>query len=141
MNSLARREHSAFELKQKLYTRLPDIPVEVIDEVVATLGKENLQSDARFVESYVRYRKEQGFAYRHIHAELCKRQVSTELIQQHLLADDPDWPGLLDSLIARRLGAGAVVEFGSKAHRRLIRFLEGRGFATKDIMSALSRRH
>ena len=140
MDYLARREHSLFELRRKLQLRFPDSPADSIDTVTAALRDENLQSDERFVESYIRYRKERGFAYRHIRNDLLQRGVSERLINRHLHTDDPDWPQLLNSLITRRLDPGAMMAFGSREHRRLARFLEYRGFPVDKIRAALQPR-
>jgi len=45
MDFLARREHSFYELQQKLAKKFPDAPTERIDQVLETLKGENLQSD------------------------------------------------------------------------------------------------
>ena len=51
MDLLARREHSAQELRQKLKTR--DYEQELIDAAVLGLQQDRLQCDHRFAETYV----------------------------------------------------------------------------------------
>ena len=62
MDYLARREQSFYELTQKLNKKFPESDSDLLVEVLDILKAENLQSDDRFTESYVRYRKSRGFA-------------------------------------------------------------------------------
>ena len=114
MDYLARREHSSYELTQKLSKKFPDTDQELICEVLAQLQKDNLQSDERFAEAYVRYRKTRGFAYNHIKADLGARRVDESTIDQHLYPDDSDWLTMLKAVLDKKLGVCGFVEFGSK---------------------------
>lgn len=139
MDYLARREHSLYELMQKMGKKFPETDRELILEVLETLKSDNLQSDDRFTESYVRYRKSRGFAYLHIKADLSSRRVSDSLIAEHLLADDEYWQLAAERLVVKKLRHQKSPSFGSKLHRKLTRFLESRGFATADIRKALDK--
>jgi len=140
MDVLARREHSCFELRQKLLQKFPDTDPQLIDLVLKQLQAEGLQSDARFVESYVRYRKSRGFGYLHINSELSERRVSGGLIEQHLFVDDEDWLTIAEDLVARKLSPDQHLQFASKEHRRVMRFLESRGFSSGLIRRVLQPR-
>jgi regulatory protein len=137
MDYLARREHSFYELTQKLGKKFPDTDQELLTEVAEALRSENLQSDDRFTESYVRYRKNRGFAYLHIRADLSSRRVSEEIIDKHLLIDDEHWQLTADQLVLKKLRDQQPFGFGSKAHKKLTRFLESRGFSPIEIRRAL----
>jgi len=139
MDYLARREHSLFELMQKLSKKFPETDKELLLEVLETLKSENLQSDERFTESYVRYRKSRGFAYLHIKGDLSSRRVSDSLITKHLLVDDEDWQLTANELVVKKLRHHESPSFGSKLHRKLTRFLESRGFASTEIRKALEK--
>ncbi len=139
MDYLARREHSLFELLQKLSKKFPETDEELLLEVLETLKSENLQSDDRFTESYVRYRKSRGFAYLHIKADLGGRRVSDSLVTKHLLIDDEDWQVTADQLVVKKLRHQESPSYGSKLHRKLTRFLESRGFASNQIRKALEK--
>ncbi len=139
MDFLARREHSLFELQQKLARKFPDAEPEMLSAVLNTLREENLQSDERFVESYVRYRKSRGFGMLHIQSDLQSRLVSDALIAQYLFPDDEDWLAIAEELTVRKLG-DSPVQFGSKEHQRHMRFLQSRGFATQEIRMVLDKR-
>tara|TARA_B110000858_G_scaffold112419_2_gene128588 strand:+ start:5709 stop:6272 length:564 start_codon:yes stop_codon:yes gene_type:complete len=139
MDYLARREHSLFELEQKLNKKFPEAEAKLLLEVLEALKSENLQSDERFTESYIRYRKSRGFAYLHIKADLAGRRVSDSLIAKHLLIDDEDWQLKAEQLVAKKLHHQAPLSFGSKLHRKLARFLKSRGFVATDIHKALEK--
>jgi|GEM_PF-149640 len=139
MDYLARREHSFFELMQKLSKKFPETDTELLIDVLETLKSDNLQSDERFTESYVRYRKSRGFAYLHIKGDLNSRRVSDRLITKHLLVDDKDWQLTADKLVVKKLRYQESPCYGSKLHRKLIRFLGSRGFASTEIRIALEK--
>ncbi len=151
MDYLARREHSLFELTQKLGKRFPDTDKDLLLEVVEVLKSENLQSDERFTESYVRYRKSRGFAYMHIRADLASRRVSESVIGKYLHADDECWLLSAEQLIEKKLRnqpatiTATITDTipttipGSKLHRKLIRFLQSRGFGSLEIRKAIEK--
>lgn len=139
MDYLARREHSFFELTQKLQKRFADTDADLLHEVVTTLQQENLQSDARFAESYARYRTSRGFAYQHIKADLSARRVSDKLIDTFLDVDAEHWQHTADQLICKKHRDAGPISYGSKVHRKLSRFLESRGFTPLQIRKALEK--
>ena len=110
---------------------------ELIDAELSRLREERLQSDERFAESFVRYRKTRGFAYLHIRADLLGRGVAESLIEETLLLDDPDWIDMAESLVEKKLQGYADREFGGKAHRKIVRFLESRGYPSGTIREVL----
>lgn len=132
MDFLARREHSFFELAQKLGKKFPDVDRDQIHTVLSLLRSENLQSDERFVESYVRYRRSKGFGYLHIRADLLNRKVSESLLEAYLLPDH-GWDEMLSKLIEKKLKTNKGLAYGSKEHRRLVSFLTSRGFTGEQI--------
>lgn len=140
MDSLARREHSYYEISQKLLARFPEADPEMVDAVVARLRAQNLQSDERFTEAYVRYRKSRGFAYLHIKSDLVQRKVPLPIINAYLYEDDADWQEIALRLVERKIGEGSRLEFGSKQHRRLARFLESRGFSQIETRRVLAQK-
>lgn len=109
-----------------------------IESVLEDLAADNLQSDARFVEAWSRYRKSRGFGYHHIRQDLLQRRVSGELIDQHLFADDECWQQMASMLVRRRTLNSSKFEFGSAQHKRLVRFLESRGFGSREIQLAIA---
>lgn len=139
MDYLARREHSFYELTQKLNKKFPDSDSSLLVEALDVLKAENLQSDDRFTESYVRYRKSRGFAYLHIRADLANRRVSEMVIGKYLIKSDEHWQISADQLAAKRLRSQEKLSFGSKEHRKLSGFLVSRGFSSAEVRKALEK--
>lgn len=140
MDYLARREHSFYELQQKLNRKFPDTQSLLLQKVLLRLWHENLQSDDRFTEAYVRYRKSRGFGFLHIRAELLIRKIDESLIHKYLQVDDSDWVEIANQQLEKKLTPGEVLLFGSKTHRKLVRFLESRGFGSSNVRKILDKR-
>ena len=139
MDYLARREHSFYELTQKLNKKFPDSDSSLLIEALDVLKAENLQSDDRFTESYVRYRKSRGFAYLHIRADLADRRVSEMTIGKYLIKSDEHWQISAGQLAAKKLRSQEKLSFGSKEHRKLSAFLISRGFSSAEVRKALEK--
>ena len=140
MDFLARREHSFYELQQKLLIKFAEAPPELVREVMERLRDENLQSDKRFAESYIRYRKSRGFGYLHIRTDLARRRVQDTILSDCLFKDDEDWQQLAQQLVEKKLINEEKLDFGSKPHLRIMRLLESRGFSNLEIRKALEPR-
>lgn len=136
MDFLARREHSFFELSQKLSKKFPETEPDQLTAIIETLKDENLQSDDRFAESYVRYRRSRGFGYLHIKADLASRRVSEDTISCYLVVDG-DWEAMVEALVLKKLKGNPSISYGSKEHRRIMRFLTSRGFTSDQIRKGL----
>ena len=76
MNFLARREHTRRELQQKLKRRYADEGLIAIE--LERLAGENLQSDARFAESFVRERANRGHGLIKVQHEMRERVLISE---------------------------------------------------------------
>ena len=57
--SLAMREHSCFQIKNKLTNKGFDS--EIIDSVVLEIKATGFQSDERYTEEFIRYRQNYGY--------------------------------------------------------------------------------
>lgn len=137
MDFLARREHSFFELSQKLTKKFPDVDPTRLLDVISVLRSENLQSDDRFTESYVRYRRSKGFGALHIRADLLQRKVSETTIDLYL-NEEAEWDEMVNRLIVKKLKSSSNLSYGSKEHRRLVNFLTSRGFTGEQIRKGLA---
>ncbi|MSR12307.1 MAG: regulatory protein RecX [Gammaproteobacteria bacterium] len=140
VDCLARREHSYYELTQKLLSKFPDAEPALVDVALSRLRAEQLQSDERFAEAYVRYRKSRGFAYLYIKSDLVQRKVPLPIINAYLYEDDAEWSLIAQTLVERKTTQGVKLEFGSKLHRRLARFLESRGFSQLETRRVLAQK-
>jgi len=137
LDYLARREYSFYELTQKLYSRFPTFEVEVILDVVRALRAENLQSDERFVESYSRYRKSRGFGYKHIRHSLCQKKVDSHMIDQYLVADDPEWVQIAIKVVKKKSSGCKYDNMDIFEISKITRFMEARGFMPRQIQKAI----
>lgn len=126
MDLLARREYSLFELRTRLKRRFAD--ESMIDEQLSRLTDENLQSDARFAESYVRQRVARGYGPLRLRAELRGRGVSDADTDAALGAAAVDWRELAQTVLHKKFGDREARDLKEKARR--IRFIQYRGFAS-----------
>ena len=132
MDSQARREHSRNELFNKLRSKFPDSYHETIDTVLDKLEADKLLSDAHFTEAYIRYRKSKGYGPVFIRHHLSGCKVPTDIINEQLFFDDPDWLEILDRLVQKKFSAGKP-QRGSKEHQKLQRFVLSRGFTLAQL--------
>ena len=137
LDYLARREYSFCELKQKLHTKFPTFKIESIHDIVCALREENLQCDARFVESYSRYRKSRGFGYKHIQHSLCRKKIEKSKIDEHLVADDPEWIEIAVKVVRKKRFGRKYDDINIFERSKITRFMEGRGFFTHQIQKAI----
>lgn len=129
MDLLARREHATDELARKL--EKSGFERDTAHEAIARLAEEGLQSDERFVYSFIQSRISQGKGPRRIRADLKERGVASSVISHALEAADPDWVELAADARRRKFGDAAPADFKEKA--RQMRFLEYRGFESEQI--------
>ncbi len=127
---LARREHSARELKSKLARK--GLDADESSSALADLQAKNYQSDARFGEMLVRSRLAGGYGQRWILAEL--RQHGIAESDAKALVDEaaPDWPSLVRDLLRRRYVKPAAT-LAERAKRTA--FLLRRGFDAATVQS------
>lgn len=137
MDCLARREHSFHELQEKLRNKCPGAGMTEIRDALTRLRDENLQSDERFAEAYVRYRQNRGYGYLHIRQELQRRGIPEMLIARMLDPEDERWELILNDLVLRRSFPAISIVPGGREYQRLARFLQGRGFRDGEIRLAL----
>ena len=122
---LSRREHSAFEIRDKLLKR--DFDSEEIDRVIIELQQGGWLSDERFAEAYIRMRQLKGFGPVRIAMELNKRGVKEHIVDDYLHADDDSWRQTLEQQYRKKYKDKPIEDYSDKAKR--IRFLQYRGFA------------
>ncbi|RFF32886.1 regulatory protein RecX [Wenzhouxiangella sediminis] len=126
---LARREHSRLELSRKLKQRgWADCDVEV---VIDELADENLQSEARFAESFVRQRVARAYGPMRIRAELSERGLDRAEITRALETESPDWFAIAADWYEKRYGPEPPADLKEKSRRQ--QALARRGFAHEHI--------
>lgn len=129
MDYLSRREHSRVELKKKLL--LKDFLPDEIDSALDKLAKDDLQSDDRFAQNYVRYRQQLGFGPKRIELELRARGISENLIEHYVDARNTEWKKQIKSLWRKKFSDTL------KNQQQQFRFLLYRGYAAEDISQLL----
>jgi regulatory protein len=130
---LARREHSAQELKSKLLDR--GYERTAVEAVLSSLEGQSLLSDARFVQEFVAARVRRGSGPMKIRAELRGRGVEGELVDQALAGLKAGSAQGAAAARQKRFGAALPKDMPERA--RQARFLQQRGFSMEDIRKAL----
>ena len=130
MDLLARREHSAQELRQKLKTR--DYDADAIDEVLQALKADRLQSDERFAESYVNHRFNAGVGPLKIRYELRQKGVADGLVDEFLEPFTDQWDELMIRQRIKKYGASIPRDYAERMKQA--RFLQNRGFSPESVM-------
>lgn len=134
LDLLSRREHSRLELQNKLLQKgFADHEVEVL---LNTLSNENLVSNERFCEAFVRSRIAKGQGILRIKEELRQRGISDELIHHYLIQKDKSWLEKAETARCKRFGATIPKDFKERAKQ--MRFLQYRGFTIEQIKQIFS---
>lgn len=127
---LARREHSARELKMKLQRRKHDGAA--VDTAIAKAQRHDYQSDLRYAQMVARTRSSQGYGPRRIIAELRSHSVASEHVDSALGELDCNWTAIARRALRRRYGDGPPVQDDPqevrREHARRAAFLLRRGF-------------
>ena len=129
MRLLSRREHSAFEIRDKLLKR--DFDNKEVEQVITELQQGGWLSDERYAEAYVRMRQLKGFGPVRIAMELNQRGVEESIVDTYLHADDESWQQTLEQQYRKKYKNKSIEDYNDKAKR--IRFLQYRGF-TLDVI-------
>ena len=131
---LTRREHAHFELTNKLLVK--GYESSQIDQVLDQLEAEDLLSDRRFAECYIRSRASKGYGPCRINMELRERRVDEQIISD-CLYHDWDWYEQAVEVRKKRFGIEAVTNLKDRVKQQ--RFLQYRGFSTEQISVAMRR--
>ena len=131
---LSRREHSAFEIHDKLLKR--DFDEAEITQAISELQQGGWLSDERFAEAYIRMRQLKGFGPIRIAMELNERGVTESIVETYLHTEDESWRQTLEQQYLKKFNNKAIENYNDKAKR--IRFLQYRGFALDVIYQVVS---
>ncbi|MCB1584507.1 MAG: regulatory protein RecX [Xanthomonadales bacterium] len=124
LGSLAMREHSALELRQKLLRK--NHPSDLVDDLIICLQQENLLSDRRFAESYWRLRADKGYGPMRIGKELQIKGVPSRIIDLARLETEIDFFAVVYAVYQKKYKAAPWSDYKEKAKRQA--FLYRRGF-------------
>ncbi len=131
---LSRREHSAFEIRDKLQKR--DFDESEIAQAITELKQGGWLSDERFAEAYIRMRQHKGFGPIRIAMELNERGVDECIVDEYLQVGDDSWQQTLELQYQKKYRNKAIKDYSDKAKR--IRFLQYRGFPLDQIYRVVS---
>ena len=126
MRMLMRREHSKVELFQKLQVKGFD--VDIINDSISKLVKQNYQSDERFAEDFILMRFNQGKGPVRIVSELKMRGINTFDLSAF------DWFELAKEIRQKKFGNQLSLDYEETAKQK--RFLQSRGFNLDQINQA-----
>jgi regulatory protein len=136
MNMLAMREHSRFELEQKLGKKSEDNAL--IAQVLNRLENDNLLDDQRFAQMFIRSKANSGFGPYKIKQELQAKGVGKTLIAEALVELDIDWFKNATELYLKRVAR--VTDIDMKEKHKQSRYLQNRGFPSeiaRDVVGEL----
>jgi regulatory protein len=128
---LTRREYGIEELRRKLTQRGADSAI--AEKVVSDLADENLVSDQRFTEMYVRTRMRRLYGPVKIRGELRSLGVSDYLIAQEMAFEQETWFDSASQWADKRCRGELDYQTRSKIYRSLM----NRGFTHEQANVAL----
>jgi len=131
LNYLTRREHGTEELRQKLIQRGSDSAT--AEKVVCALTDENLLSDQRFTEMYVRTRMRHLFGPLKIRGELRSLGISDFLIGSVMPAGQEAWFDCASQWAGKK--SDGELDYAGRA--KIYRGLMNRGFTHEQANVAL----
>jgi regulatory protein len=135
MGMLAGREYLQNQLAEKLAKKFDSS--NYIPEVLERLAEENLQSDQRFIEAFIRSRISRGQGETRIRLELKQRGANLTLVSQLLSEAEVDWYELALQTAINKFGQSQPEDAKEKAKR--MRFLQYRGYNFDQINYALKQ--
>ncbi len=127
---LAQRDYSRQELERKLKVMSDD--EDLISRVLESLKEQQLQSDNRFVENFIRSRINKGHGPMRISMDLKQKGIDSETISLALEEAEVDWFERAETIRQKKFGSEPVTEPKEKA--RQIRFLQYRGYPANIVM-------
>jgi len=130
---LGRREYSVFELDRRIRQKWPEATE--VDELIAALVEENLVSDERYAEAFVRFRIQRYQGPLKIKAALRTKGISDALISRELNAHSDEWIDLAAQWLERQNPGAIDFEKKMKYYRRIV----SRGFTHDQAMDALNQ--
>ena len=127
-----RREYSVFELNQRIRQKCPES--DCVAELLDALVEENLDSDERFTESFIRSRVQRYQGPLKIKAALRGKGVSDSLIAGELDKYSGQWTEMAKEWLSRQHAGPLDFDSRKKYYRRL----QNRGFTHDQAMTAMN---
>ena len=129
LDLVSRREHSQYELIQKLNKRFPE-SMPIIEEVVKKLAVNNILNDERFAEMYLNSRARKGFGPKKIEMELNFKKVDSSFIAI-AIAEYESWTENAQNELLKKFKGVKPTDYNSKMKQK--QFLFNRGFSSQTV--------
>jgi regulatory protein len=129
LKTMARREHSARQLRDRIRERFPDASPETVGDVLNDLAGRNYVDDRRFAAAYVASRLGRGRP--RLQAELEGAGVETAIIASVL--DPHPWPSIRDLLRDKMKTLRIAPPLEARDAARLSRALQRLGYDGEDV--------
>ena len=124
---LSRREHSTFDIKRKLVSRLGNECSECIDLVLNDLKCKNLLSDNRFCEMLVLHRTQCLFGPIKMLSELKENKIEMHIINQYLAPENDEfWLDFAKQAVLKKMRQRHRLD--KNVYIKVVRYLLSRGF-------------
>ncbi len=130
---LARREHSQVELFNKLLAK--QLPKNLISQQIQAFADNNIQSNYRFTESFVRSSVAKGQGEYRIRRGLTEHEIDTETIENVLIELNIDWYELVEKVIRKKFANENNKDW--QQNQKMSRFLQYRGNTQEQIQHAI----
>tara|TARA_B100000902_G_scaffold164616_1_gene159649 strand:+ start:166 stop:606 length:441 start_codon:yes stop_codon:yes gene_type:complete len=129
LDLVSRREHSRYELMQKLNKRFPET-MPIIEDALVKLAANNILDDERFAEMYLSSRARKGFGPKKIEMELHSKKVDSVFISNAIEAYE-SWTENAENELQKKFKGITPTDYKSKMKQK--QFLFNRGFTTQII--------
>ena len=133
LDLVSRREHSRYELMQKLNKRFPET-MPIIEEALDKLIANKILDDERFAEMYLNSRARKGFGPKKIEMELYSKRVDSFLIANAIEAYE-SWNENAENELKKKFKGIQPTDYQSKMRQK--QFLFNRGFSSQIIEQIL----
>lgn len=129
---LARRDYSAFSLRDKIQKKSDDDAI--VERVILRVQELGYQSDERYVTSFIAYAVSQKKGPIWIRSKLREKGLNTSLVDKVLNETSIDWQLLADELLVQKFKTPCV-DYKEKSRR--FRFLTSRGYTSSIVMQSI----
>lgn len=129
---LSRREHSHAELLEKLTNK--GLSPQLCMQQLAKFREKDIQSDQRFVESFVRNAYMNGKGPQFVRQSMYAHQINESVANLAIQNEEYDWYNLACEVREKKFGSATAIDFPTK--QKQMRFLQYRGFEQDHINAA-----
>ena len=132
MDFLARRDHTAKEIFQKLEKRVESL--DMLRAEIVKLEQEGLIDNMRFAEQYVYSRSKKGYGPVRIKSELINKGINKDIGKK--IISSINWMSIAKQVLEKKVGNKKLIAI--KENIKIKRFLIYRGFDYYQIEEAFS---